>query len=122
LDVKKLNGKWRVEHCYLRLTDTGKPEDAASVARITLVIGETLSLKWEGVAFGDYDIKYNLSKTPVWIDLQQKSGPAPGATLKGVLDLKGDDLKIHVSGDDRPAGFGNPKGRNAMLLICKRVK
>jgi hypothetical protein len=44
--------------------------------------------------------------------------------LRGIYQLKGDDLKISISlpGADRPEEFATKEGAPTMLLTLKRVK
>jgi uncharacterized protein (TIGR03067 family) len=57
-------------------------------------------------------------------DLTPSDGPKEGTTLKGIYQLKGDELKMcfQPEGKDRPKDFTTEKGSGNVLLILKRVK
>jgi uncharacterized protein (TIGR03067 family) len=121
-DVKKLQGRWRVTHFYDHGADGKKVDLATGPIRFSVAIRKTLVIEFNGSGLFEYDIKYDLTKTPVWIDLTLKNQPELKTHLKGVLELKGDKLKIHFACAPRPTNFKLKKALDSTLFICERVK
>jgi uncharacterized protein (TIGR03067 family) len=85
--------------------------------QIILAKGE---MKKDAIAF-----KLDPSKTPKWIDLTEKRGDKE-QTLRGIYELKGDDLKIcfnEKAGGERSTKFESVKDSpNDVLIVLKRAK
>jgi uncharacterized protein (TIGR03067 family) len=77
---------------------------------------------------GDRDytvsIKVDAGKTPKTIDLTPADGPKKGETIKGIYEIKGDELHVCTAepGKDRPTEFSSKQGSNWSLMTLKRLK
>jgi uncharacterized protein (TIGR03067 family) len=129
LDIKNLHGRWRVDHLSVCDAKTGKVEDLLGNLKHELVItdDDSISMKIETIRFYTWKVEYDVKKTPVWIDLLKIFPRDDGETIttKGLLELNGDDLIIHLADPDsetRPTDFKQHKGSSSMLIKCKREK
>jgi len=131
LDLKKLHGRWHIDHFFGCDGETGKVEeiDLNNKLKCALLItaDDKMSIEIEGVKFLEWMIEYNLEKTPIWIDLTPKSPKEVTEKMqrKGLLELKGDNLTIHFctrTSDARPSDFKQRKGLRSLLMVCKRAK
>ncbi len=62
--------------------------------------------------------KLDASKSPIAIDIQIESGPAPSISSKGIVMIKGDTMKLcyDPSGDSRPETF-QPTDENGLHMF-----
>jgi len=77
------------------------------------------------IAKGEATYSIDPSKKPKEIDLKIEEGPeAERGTWKGIYDLKGDELTLHMAlpNQDRPTTFETKEGEMTMLMKLKRVK
>lgn len=68
--------------------------------------------------------KTDASEKPAAIDLTAQDGPAKGKTVKGIYEVKGDEMKMCFAAPDadRPKEFVSKEGSNTVLLTLKREK
>jgi uncharacterized protein (TIGR03067 family) len=68
--------------------------------------------------------KVDASKKPRTIDVVHEDGPDKGKKVKGIYEVKDDELRVCVSdGDkDRPTEFSAKEGSGWILITAKRVK
>jgi uncharacterized protein (TIGR03067 family) len=61
---------------------------------------------------------------PKILDIKVLGGIQKDATLEGIYEFKGDELRIclKVFGNDRPSEFASPDGESIALLVLKRSK
>jgi uncharacterized protein (TIGR03067 family) len=71
-------------------------------------------------------IKFKLdpSANPKTMDITVSAGSQTDATMKGIYELKDDELRIcaRVFGTERPKEFASPDGSSTVLLVLKREK
>jgi uncharacterized protein (TIGR03067 family) len=69
-------------------------------------------------------LRLDPSRTPKRIDMLLTSGQARGRTVKGILDVNGDVLRIcyALPGRPRPTTFRSGPGSGNRLLILRRVQ
>jgi uncharacterized protein (TIGR03067 family) len=121
LDADKLVGKWT----YVSGEKSGAKIDAAMLKdqKVTFT-KENITL--EGTA-GKFVMKYTLDakKSPVGIEMTMTESPfGAGATAKGIIELKGDDLKFcynYMMGE-APKEFKTKEGSMDHLFVLKRAK
>jgi uncharacterized protein (TIGR03067 family) len=120
-DAAKLVGTWT----YVSGEEDGKKAPPENLKKGTVEITkETITLKNEDAT---YVIKYTLDekKSPVQIAMEITKGPqGEGAKSTGIIELKGDDLKICYPpmGGDTPKEFSAKDGSKLHLFVLKRKK
>jgi uncharacterized protein (TIGR03067 family) len=67
-------------------------------------------------------VKLDAAATPKCIDITVTGGIQLNATIEGIYELKGDELKIcaKVFGNERPTEFASGEGASIALLVLKR--
>lgn len=125
-DAKKtlagLQGTWTTE----RLEYNGK--DMTEKFKLTLLIkGEQITVKGNDEVKKEYakaSFKIDPSTTPPLMDLKVLGGTQKDATMEGIYELKGDQLRmcIKVFGNERPTKFATAEGASTALLVLKREK
>jgi uncharacterized protein (TIGR03067 family) len=119
-DPAKLVGKWK----YVSGEKGGtKVEDSHLKDQVTIT-KDTLTIKGEATFVMKYEV--NAKKDPVTIKFTMTESPfGPGAVALGIIDLKGDDLKIcydAAEGKEFPKKFATKEGEKMHLFVLKRVK
>jgi uncharacterized protein (TIGR03067 family) len=68
-------------------------------------------------------VKLDSSAKPKSMDITVSAGSQTDATMEGIYELKGDELRIcaKVFGKDRPKEFAAPDGSMTVLLTLKRA-
>jgi uncharacterized protein (TIGR03067 family) len=74
------------------------------------------------VEYARLKVKIDPATMPKIFDITVGDGVQKGATMEGIYELKGKELKIclKVFGKDRPAEFGSAAGSSVALLVLKR--
>lgn len=120
-DAEKLIGKWT----YVSGEKSGAKIDAAMLKDQKIAFTKE-SITLEGPA-GKFVMKYTLDakKAPVGVEMTMTESPfGAGAKAKGIIELKGDDLKFcynYMEGD-APKEFKTKEGSNLHLFVLKRAK
>jgi uncharacterized protein (TIGR03067 family) len=128
LELKDLRGRWLVDHFSSCDAKTGEVEDLLGKLKHELIItDENIVMEIEKIKFFEWKVAYDLTKKPARIDLVGTFPRNKEEKLetKGVLELKGDDLVIHLAepnSETRPSDFQQKKGLSSMLIKCKREK
>jgi uncharacterized protein (TIGR03067 family) len=117
-DAAKLVGTWT----YVSAVKNGQKADADNIkdAKVTIT-KDTMTL--EGGA-GKFVMKYTLDtkKKPVTISMKMTEG-AEGATAEGIIELKGDELKLcYATEGAAPKKFESKEGSDHRLVVLKRAK
>lgn len=119
-EQEKLQGAWTVE----RLEFSGK--DLTDKYKLHVVIkGNRLSVEGDKEIQQDYAqfaFKIDPRTAPKCIDLTVSVGGQKGATLEGIYEVKGKELKIclQVFGTERPGEFKSPAGKSMALVLLKK--
>jgi uncharacterized protein (TIGR03067 family) len=114
-DAQKMVGTWN----YVSVEKNGQKSDADKEAKVTIAKDK---ITLEGSA-GTFVLKYKLdtTKMPVTIDMEMTEG-AQGATAKGIIEVKGDELKLcYSTSDEAPKKFESKEGSDHRLVILKRA-
>jgi uncharacterized protein (TIGR03067 family) len=122
-DPAKLVGTWD----YVSAEKNGAKADAESLKKQgnVTITKETITLKNEA---GKFVMKYTLDakKSPVGIEMEMTESPfGAGAKSKGIIELKGDDLKFCYNPDGdgaAPTEFKTKEGGSAHYFVLKRSK
>jgi RNA polymerase sigma factor (sigma-70 family) len=125
-DAADIQGTWRV----VKLAAEGKEQDDDEAKRIKkgawIIKAGKITVK---KADEDSEVTYKLypQRKPKAIDVTPQTGPPAekGKLVKGVYELKGDELKICIPaapGSDRPDAVATKAGSRTMLLVLKRQK
>lgn len=118
-DAAKLVGTWK----YVSGEKNGEKIDKDRLKDQTVVITkDTITLKGEQT----FVIKYKLDakKKPVTVQMEITESPfGAGAKAAGILELKGDDLRVCYTADgEAPQKFESKEGSKAHLFVLKRSK
>lgn len=123
-DVAKLVGKWQ----YISGEKGGAKVDEKGLKKQTVTITkETWTLKGEGKDDPVFVMKYEVDakKDPATIKLTMTESPfGAGAVAKGIIELKGDQLRICYDAADgaAPKTFETKEGDKTHLFVLKRAK
>jgi uncharacterized protein (TIGR03067 family) len=117
-DADKMVGTWT----YVSVEKNGQKADNDNIKEGKVKIAkDKLTLEGSG---GTFVLKYKLdtTKKPVAIDLEITEGDGQGSTAKGIIEMKGDELKLCYSmSDEAPKKFEAKEGSEHRLLILKRA-
>jgi uncharacterized protein (TIGR03067 family) len=117
-DAGKMVGTWT----YVSVEKNGQKADNDNVKEGKVKIAkDTITLEGTG---GTFVLKYKLdtTKKPVTIDLKISEGDGEGSTAKGIIEVKGDELKLCYSmSDQAPKKFESKEGSDDRLVILKRA-
>src|SRR5579884_29831 len=117
-NANKLVGTWT----YISSEKNGQKSDQDSLKEGKVIIAKD-KITLEGSA-GTFVLKYklNTTKKPVTIDLEMTEGAGQGSTAKGIIDVKGDELKLcYSASDEAPKKFEAKEGSDHRLVILKRA-
>ncbi len=118
-DLAKIAGTWAVDG----LTYDG--EEQKLKFKIIFKGNEGTVLENDQLTNEYAKIKFKLDPTakPKSMDITVSAGSQTDATMEGIYELKGDELRIcaKVFGKNRPAEFAAPDGSSTVLLTLKRV-
>jgi uncharacterized protein (TIGR03067 family) len=116
-DANKMVGTWT----YVSSEKNGQKSDADSLKEGKVIITKD-KITLEGSA-GTFALKYKLDTTKklVTIAMEMTEG-AEGATAKGIIEVKGDELKLcYATSDEAPKKFEAKEGSDHRLVILKRA-
>jgi uncharacterized protein (TIGR03067 family) len=120
----KLEGDWVVE------SFEGTPKEANPPGTITMHFADGKIKITESTGKGsgeEVDYTADLAKKPATIDIKPKAGGpggGPDKLVQGILEIKGDELKICFGRDTtaRPTEFKPDPEKGVMVIHLKRVK
>ncbi|MCI0377819.1 MAG: TIGR03067 domain-containing protein [Gemmataceae bacterium] len=120
LDPEKLVGKWK----YVSGEKDGAKVDIANFKDDVITITkDTITLK--GKETFVMKMELDAKKTPATVKLTMTESPfGPGAVSNGIIELKGDELKICYahSDADAPKEFKTKEGGKQHYFVLKRAK
>ncbi len=117
-DANKLVGTWT----YVSSEKNGQKSDADSLKESKVIIAKD-KMTLEG-SQGTFVLKYTLdaTKKPVTIAMEMTEGAGQGSTAKGIIEVKGDELKLcYSTSDEAPKKFEAKEGSDNRLVILKRA-
>ncbi len=120
-DSAKLVGTWT----YVSAEEDGKKKTADDFKKASVEITkDTIMLKGEDAT---YVIKYTLDtkKDPVQVAMEITKGPqGEGAKSAGIIELKGDELKLcyNPMSEEAPKEFGAKADSKLHFFVLKRKK
>jgi uncharacterized protein (TIGR03067 family) len=115
-EKEKLRGEWKVTSAKRSGQDSDKP------------VGDVVKFDDDKfiVPNGERsEYKLDPSKKPKQIDITPLDGKEKGKTIRGVYELDGDKLKLHVAYPDsteRPTDLESKEGAMTMSFVLERVK
>jgi uncharacterized protein (TIGR03067 family) len=119
-DAAKLVGTWK----YVSGVKDGKKLDAADLKDQTVTITkETFTLKSKDTFVMKYVV--DAKNKPIGIKFEITESPfGPGAKAEGIIELKGDELKICYAplAGAAPKTFESKEGSKYHLFVLKRAK
>ena len=116
---KELEGDWEAAS----FIHEGKDEPQAPGKILLMIHGDALTLK-VGDDVRKATITVDATTSPRAIDLAYESGPDKGKTIRGVYEVKGDELRI-CHGDaakDRPTEIASREGSGYSVGVWKRLR
>ncbi len=116
-DAAKLEGKWKITSGIKYGEKLG---DKAIGGVITIEKGK-ITIKDETMTHV-MTFKVDGSKSPVEIDMTGVEGPAKDLKSEGLIELKGDELKLVYSfpGEKRPTAFESKKESKVLFFTLKK--
>jgi uncharacterized protein (TIGR03067 family) len=121
-DLKGMEGTWDVA---LVENDGKKVDDEKKQAAIKLVVKNAkYTIYFQGKKLATGQIKLDATKKPRQIDAIAEDGPTKGKAMKGVYELKGDEMRVCFAqpGGERPTEFRTREGTQQVLITYKRRK
>jgi uncharacterized protein (TIGR03067 family) len=119
-DAAKLVGTWT----YVSGEKNGEKVDKSHFTDSKVILTKD-KITLEGPS-GKFVIEYTLdtAKSPVTISMKMTESPfGAGATAKGIVEVKGDELKLcYATMGDTPAKFATKADSNQHLFVLKRSK
>ncbi len=118
-DASKLEGKWKITSGV----KYGEKLDEKAFAGVVTIEKGKITIKDETTTHV-MSFKIDASKNPVEIDMTGLEGPAKDFKSEGLIELKGDDLKLVYSfpGEKRPTAFESKKDSKVLFFTLKREK
>lgn len=117
-DPSKLEGKWKI----VSGDKFGEKVEGKSLEGEITITKDTITIKSNET----HVMKYKLDgkTSPISIDMEGTEGPAKGFKSQGIIELKGDELKLTYGMPEakRPTAFGTKKGDQALSFVLKRAK
>jgi sialidase-1 len=116
---KELEGQWEA----VSFVRDGKEEPQAPGKVLLTIRDGTMTLK-AGAETWKATVKADTGRKPHAIDMTYESGPDKGRTIRGVYEVRGDELRI-CHGDatrDRPTEVASKKGSGYSVGAWKRLK
>jgi uncharacterized protein (TIGR03067 family) len=121
-DAEKLVGKWEFVSGEKEGTEV-KGDGLKGKVEITK---GTLTIKGGEEGKDVFPMNYTLDtkKDPITIVLKGTDGPVKDQTVKGIIELDGDKLKLcyGLPDEDFPKGFKTKEGSKTHSFVLKRVK
>jgi uncharacterized protein (TIGR03067 family) len=117
-DADKMVGTWT----YVSVEKNGQKADNDNIKEGKVKIAKD-KLTLDSSA-GTFVFKYKLdtTKKPVTIALEMTEGAGEGSTAKGIIEVKGDELKLcYSTSDEAPKKFESKEGSDHRLVILKRA-
>jgi uncharacterized protein (TIGR03067 family) len=116
------DGVWTV--LSIEMAGMKIPEEALKKTPTTVTLkGEKWTVKM-GDKVSSGTSKVDLTKKPAEIDTLETEGPNKGTAMKGILEMKGDTMKVCFdgTGKTRPKEFSTKDQPTYILLVYKREK
>jgi uncharacterized protein (TIGR03067 family) len=121
-DPAKLEGNWKI-------TAGAKfgekiAADADTLKGVIVISKDTITIKQGDEEAHKMSYKLDTKASPVAITMTGTLGPAKDMTSEGIIELKGDELKLCYSlpGEKRPEKFESPKDSKTLCFTLKRAK
>jgi uncharacterized protein (TIGR03067 family) len=122
-DLKQMEGTWKA---VVHEADGKKTtEEDNKKADVKLVVKDgKFTVHFNDKVVGQGTIKLDAGKKPKQIDATATDGPMKDATLVGIYELNGDEMRVcfGLPGKERPTEFRTKEGTGQMLLGYKRLK
>lgn len=120
-DPAKLEGKWN----YVSGEKSGAKVDADTLKKQHISIAKGVwTLKGDEATFV-MKTKIDAKKSPAGIQIEITESPfGAGMKANGIIELKGDDLKLcyNADGGDAPKAFATKDGDKNHYFVLKRAK
>ena len=118
-DASKLEGKWK----FVSGEKYGEKVDAKALEGEVTITKDTITIKAPDMTHV-IDFKLDAKATPVVISMTGKEGAAKGLETSGIIEVKGDDLKLCYAfpGEKRPTEFAAKKDTKNLYFVLKRMK
>jgi uncharacterized protein (TIGR03067 family) len=121
--LQKMQGTWKV----IQEESEGQvaTKEMNKEADVRLVIkGDTYAVSFGGNRVVAGKLKVDPTQKPMAMDDTATEGTSKGQTMRGIFELKGDELKSCLAnpGKERPKEFSAKKGAGRYYIIYQRVK
>jgi uncharacterized protein (TIGR03067 family) len=117
-DASQIEGKWTI----ISGTNFGKKVEGDALKGEVIVTKDTITIKSDITHVMTY--KLDSSASPIAITMVGKEGPSAGFTSEGIIELKGDELKLcyAMPMEKRPTSFTSDEKSKSLLFILKQAK
>ncbi|MCE9533482.1 MAG: TIGR03067 domain-containing protein [Planctomycetes bacterium] len=117
-DAAKIEGKWSL----VSGAKFGQKIEGKALEGTITITKDTITIK----ADMDHVMKFKLDTkaSPVAITMVGEEGPSKGFTSEGIIELKGDELKLTYAMpmEKRPTAFVSAKDSKVLSFVLKRAK
>ena len=121
-DASKMEGKWT----YVSGTRAGETVEKDHLVGEVVITKDTITMPAGPDSKFVIGYKVDAKGTPVKIDMEIKDGPVKEGKAEGLIELKGDELKLCYAvistGGKRPEKFESTKDNGAFYFVLKRMK
>ena len=122
-DKPKSDGTWIV--VTMEQDGVKLPDEAVKKLALKLVItGNKYKVFLADKLAEQGTSKVDTTKKPVTVDIDASEGPNKGKTIKAIVDIQGDTMKVcyNLKGTERPKEFTTQKGSGHALITYEREK
>ncbi len=117
-DAAKLVGKWKIKQGH-KMGDEIEKDRLSSEITITK---DEIHIPAGPEEKFIMSYKLNTKKTPIEIDMEIKDGPVKEGKAAGIIELKGDELKLCYNPfGERPTKFESTTGNAAFYFVLARA-
>ena len=119
-DAAKLEGTYKITAGWKE----GEKVDEKNLSGKVVIKKGSIELYGEKDVEHAFDFKLDTKTTPVSIDLKGTQGPGKDSEAKGIIEIKGDEVKLAYNsmGGDRPKNFESKKESKIFLFVLKKAK
>lgn len=118
-DASKIEGTWKI----VSGIKYGEKVEAKSLEGTVIITKDLITIKG-GDMTHEMTYKLDTKTTPVSITMTGKEGPAKDMTAEGIIELKGEQLKLCYGfpGEKRPTAFESKKDDKNLCFVMKKAK
>ena len=115
----KLDGTWKV----ISGEKFGAKSDPKAIQGDVTISKDTITIKGPDMTHV-MTFKLDTKASPIAITMTGKEGPAKDFTAEGIIEIKGDEMKLcyAMPMEKRPTKFESPNDSKVLYFVLKRAK